>query len=52
MAEGILSHAAGELGTRARGLGATFTPDSARKLGVADEATFDWFDRYTKPTST
>lgn len=48
-AEGIITNEAGEIYTRATGLWATFTPDAARKLGVADEDTFAWFDRYTAP---
>lgn len=48
-AEGIIINDAGEICTRATGLWATFTPDAARKLGVADEDTFAWFDRYTAP---
>ena len=46
-AEGIITNDAGEICTRATGLWATFTPDAARKLGVSDEDTFAWFDRYT-----
>jgi len=34
----------GDLHAR-HGLWATFTPDSARKLGIADEETFLWFEQ-------
>ena len=44
-AEGIITNDAGEICTRATGLWATFTPDSARKLGVADDETFRWFEQ-------
>lgn len=44
-AEGIITNAEGEICTRATGLWAAFTPDSARKLGVADEKTFRWFEQ-------
>ncbi|HOR31017.1 MAG TPA: hypothetical protein PK391_01280, partial [Syntrophales bacterium] len=44
-AEGIIVNDAGELCTRATGLWATFAPDAARKLGVADEETFRWFEQ-------
>ena len=50
-AEGIIINDEGEICTRATGLWATFTPDAARKLGVADEETIRWFERYTSPTS-
>jgi acyl-coenzyme A thioesterase PaaI-like protein len=43
-AEGIITNDEGEICTRATGLWATFTPDSARKLGIADEETFRWFE--------
>lgn len=48
-AEGVIINDAGEICTLATGLWATFTPNAARKLGVADEDTFAWFDRYTAP---
>ena len=44
-AEGIIINDQGEICTRATGLWATFTPDSARKLGVADDETFRWFEQ-------
>jgi len=44
-AEGIITNAEGAIFTRATGLWATFTPESARKLGVADEETFRWFEQ-------
>jgi acyl-coenzyme A thioesterase PaaI-like protein len=43
-AEGVITNEAGEICTRATGLWATFTPDAARKLGIADEQTFRWFE--------
>lgn len=48
-AEGVIINDAGEICTRATGLWATFTLDAARKLSIADEDTFAWFDRYTAP---
>jgi acyl-CoA thioesterase FadM len=45
MAEGVIINDAGEICTRATGLWATFTADAAKKLGVADEETFRWFEQ-------
>ena len=44
-AEGLITNDEGEICTRATGLWATFTSDSARKLGIADEETFRWFEQ-------
>jgi len=44
-AEGVITNPEGEICTRATGLWATFTPDAARKLGIADEETFRWFEQ-------
>lgn len=46
LAEGILWNEDGEICTRATGLFSIFTAESARKLGIADEETFHWFEEY------
>ncbi len=46
LAEGIIVNEAGDLCARATGRFATINPETAKKLGIADDSMFQWFEEY------
>ena len=46
LAEGLIVNDAGDVCARATGTFATINPEAARKLGIADDAMFRWFEEY------